>query len=327
MERIKFLDALKLFAIFLVLWGHCIQHLLSDDHWDEPLYRIIYAFHMPLFMTISGFFGAGLSKDSFIHVFCKKFRQLLLPALSFGIVLMICELRTPPHAIYSFWFLKSAFLCSIWYFLVSKPKGSGVRIILLVASLLICPFIGSFKICIMYPCYVLGVLLHDHFEWVKGNVKFLLPASGILFVVLLLFWDASFWKSEECNFQFLSGLDVRILGVYKYCYRLLIGFAGTLTFFTLFEHLSRFVPESRVGIIFCKWGRQTLGIYCLQTFILETFLRDRLNFDRILCFNFIIAPMISFGVLLLCLGCIRILRLSRWTSWAFLGSALKAKEQ
>ena len=32
---IKWLDALKLFAIFLVLWGHAVQHLLSSEYWTS----------------------------------------------------------------------------------------------------------------------------------------------------------------------------------------------------------------------------------------------------------------------------------------------------
>ena len=87
--RIKWLDALKLFAIFLVLWGHAVQHLLSSEYWDEPVYRIIYSFHMPLFMTISGFFGAKLFSIPFTSVLRRKFRQLLLPAISFALIYCI----------------------------------------------------------------------------------------------------------------------------------------------------------------------------------------------------------------------------------------------
>lgn len=55
--RLIYFDLLKLFAIFLVIEGHCVQHLLDTNEYDEPLYSFIYSFHMPLFMTIAGFFS------------------------------------------------------------------------------------------------------------------------------------------------------------------------------------------------------------------------------------------------------------------------------
>ena len=88
-NRIQWMDALKLFAIFLVLWGHAVQHLLSSEPATEPVYRFIYAFHMPLFMIISGFFGARLSEQSFVHGVIKRTRQLLLPSVFYGVILCI----------------------------------------------------------------------------------------------------------------------------------------------------------------------------------------------------------------------------------------------
>lgn len=52
-NRIVYIDALKLFAIFSVLWGHSIQYLITDEYYLQPVYRFIYAFHMPLFMALS----------------------------------------------------------------------------------------------------------------------------------------------------------------------------------------------------------------------------------------------------------------------------------
>ena len=88
-ERIQWMDALKLFGIFLVIMGHCIQYLLSSVYYDEPIFRLIYSFHMPLFMTVSGFFSAHICGDTFKRFLAKKSRQLLLPALSFDVIYCI----------------------------------------------------------------------------------------------------------------------------------------------------------------------------------------------------------------------------------------------
>ena len=78
-------DFLKLFAIFLVLWGHCIQHM-KDTNTDEPVYLFIYSFHMPLFMMISGYFSISSLSMRIWPFLKKKFIQLLLPCLTWYVL-------------------------------------------------------------------------------------------------------------------------------------------------------------------------------------------------------------------------------------------------
>lgn len=56
-------DVLRGFAICLVVLGHCIQegsgevYKLQEAYFDDRLYQLIYSFHMPLFMLVSGWLG------------------------------------------------------------------------------------------------------------------------------------------------------------------------------------------------------------------------------------------------------------------------------
>lgn len=50
-------DILKCYTIFGVMWGHCIQYFTSGSFAADPVFRVIYSFHMPLFMMISGYFS------------------------------------------------------------------------------------------------------------------------------------------------------------------------------------------------------------------------------------------------------------------------------
>lgn len=63
--RIAAWDLLKLFAIFLVVYGHCMQHLLEVDTRYNPMFLWITSFHMPLFMTLSGLFARNSFRASF----------------------------------------------------------------------------------------------------------------------------------------------------------------------------------------------------------------------------------------------------------------------
>lgn len=59
MARLASMDMLKGFAIILVIAGHAVQYLISGHYYDKEVYRLIYSFHMPLFMAITGFFASG----------------------------------------------------------------------------------------------------------------------------------------------------------------------------------------------------------------------------------------------------------------------------
>lgn len=47
-------DSLKGLLMLLVVIGHAIQSLIRDDCYDNHLWNIIYSFHMPAFMALSG---------------------------------------------------------------------------------------------------------------------------------------------------------------------------------------------------------------------------------------------------------------------------------
>ena len=55
LNRILWLDALKCFAMFLVIWGHVIQYGVTD-YLENDIHIGIYSFHMPLFFMVSGLF-------------------------------------------------------------------------------------------------------------------------------------------------------------------------------------------------------------------------------------------------------------------------------
>lgn len=100
--RIEYIDVIKGFAIFLVVMGHVIAGQFSDfyvayedSNYDNQLilWRLIYSFHMPLFMFCSGLFIKRFSesstcKDLFSQI-GKRCRTLMLPYLTMGLLLWV----------------------------------------------------------------------------------------------------------------------------------------------------------------------------------------------------------------------------------------------
>lgn len=84
--RISYYDIVKGVAIWLVVLGHCIQTFGSDPEHNK-LFLLIYAFHMPLFMMVSGkFFISSCHKYNTSQFLKKKFNRLYLPSLFWGLI-------------------------------------------------------------------------------------------------------------------------------------------------------------------------------------------------------------------------------------------------
>lgn len=331
-ERIKWVDALKFFAIFLVLWGHAVQHLSSADEYDSIVYAIIYTFHMPLFMALSGFFADKLKNYDFRKVLKTKFRQLLLPfisAYSIIIILILIFGRERYLLDKEFWFLPSAFFCSILFYISSYYKKYFW--IFLFLSLLISQFIGYYRIPSMYPCFVLGALLNRYFDILKKYSRIIFLLSACVFAILLFGLRKEIYVYSIENFnnlvKDLPFHSPNFVKIYTRAYKLIIGLAGTLMFVSLFEYLSRNIKQTKLGDKIVSSGQYTLGIYIFQTFILEILLAQLLDFStmNIWVFNLVIAPLISIVVLFICLSITKLVKMNKYIAFLFLGEKIKKK--
>ncbi len=350
--RIKAFDVLKLYAIFLVLWGHCIQHFLSSNHYDEPVYRIIYSFHMPLFMMISGYFSLSSMSMPPIAFLKKKFVQLILPTISWGIVIVIITdlintnflpQSSSPWLIrineaigsiisgfygpYPFWFLKTCFICYLLAYC-----GSHLRLnkyLWMCITLIISQFIPHFvSVGVMYPCFIIGMEFKDNQKLYSQICRHFLWLGG-LFLLMLCFWDQFFWGYD--------GILKRIIILYLHTnnhllfvlvtkiYKLAIGVIGSLAFIGLFCSKIPQEKTNKLLSICGNWGQYTLGIYILQSIILEVVMAkyivlDGLNFYL---FNFIISPILSLAVLVLCIYIIKKMSKSSRLAFFFFGTSSK----
>lgn len=148
-------DAIKAFAIWLVVVGHSIQYVSGLDYWNNAVFQIIYSFHMPLFFVVSGFFFVSSIRLGIYDFFKKKSVALLLPCFVWAVIYSICEYQDISTFLlniidprkWPFWFLKGLFkVQSVIYlsFLISnrlmqryKHKDSVVQIIAIVISFIV----------------------------------------------------------------------------------------------------------------------------------------------------------------------------------------------
>ena len=330
-------DALKLFAIFLVLWGHAIHYGQSDHTGTNLVYRTIYSFHMPLFMMVSGYFAASSLRAPVGKFLWRKFRQLLLPWISWNLALSlllvtVAIIKTGDtnllrlvqgHSLYlGLWFLKSCFVC----FLMAYPlyHWGGGRWWLIVAVLFLSQCVPSFNLPLMWPSFIVGLELSRQEKW-RSFLRKHYMWLGLAYVILMCFWSPkglqpwSVWQGRGTDPQtFCTDFLYQI-------YRLCVGISGSLCCIGLFQHIFSQKKEGRIVQTVCAWGQLTLGIYILQTLFIERIMPRLVSFDSLSLplFSFVVSPLLSLVVLVLCVGLIRLISRSKICAFLFFGKPMR----
>ena len=117
MQRIVLFDIAKALCIVLVVVGHYFPE--NSPVWYECLNKLIYSFHMPLFMFASGFIYMATKKEgeSYSKFLVKKLKRLMLPYVVVSVIVISIKMLTEKHA-----FVEAA--SSIWR---QKRKESHTR--------------------------------------------------------------------------------------------------------------------------------------------------------------------------------------------------------
>lgn len=124
MVRLKYIDMAKGVAIMCVLMGHFMQYSASGKN-PSWLWELIYSFHMPLFMVLSGYF-VNFSID--FERLKRRFMCLIVPGFLWSVIIAVVlavlvkythfqnpiENQTFLLRIFKqFWFLSCLFFCYV----------------------------------------------------------------------------------------------------------------------------------------------------------------------------------------------------------------------
>lgn len=338
-QRVEYIDALKGFAIFCVLWGHSLQHLRNGyNFFDNQMFEFIYSFHMPLFFLISGFFFRSSIKMNLKDFLLKKSVQLVLPCVVWALIYYInsfstailnqdkpflsnwlIELKNVLNPINWIWFLKELFISYFIIFVLLKLlKKEWLAFLVSISFVLIAPLCNKQRV--LLPLFWLGIYMKDNYQFLSKYAKQILIISGIFFAICLLFWNGNYTmyvigfpkllNIKTLSFDF-SNMDISL-------FRLFIGICGSLFWFTLFE------TKYKKNIFFdylSKIGANTLAIYVLQRLILEEWINRIIDFPKmnIWAYNLIVTPMISLVILIICNFLIKIVKKNRYVELLLFG--------
>lgn len=272
-------DLAKGILICLVTIGHIIQYGLSSkqSYLEDPLFVLVYMFHMPAFMFIGGYFSRSAWERSGTMVFLNnRWRSALLPGIFWAtpsIVYSLIRIHSQNawdavifgiQRVQSLWFLWSVLVCSI----ICAGLAAATR-----------------RKAAFIPGIIFIMLLPDGtFGWLHGLklTKFALPffAAGffqqelrlralsgrrwlVCLAVICMLWLGFQWTPE--HFAYISGSDIFKMRPLLLAQRLLAGFLGTFIFLSLVKFKGGWL-NLRLAVI----GRSSLGIYILQMQIFIT---------------------------------------------------------
>lgn len=284
MKRLIWADSLKGILIVLVVLGHAIQEVLNTGCFHNQLWNLIYSFHMPAFMAVSGYLnyrptalnnqetGGGKNRLSVCY---RRFWQLLVPYLLWSLIQWLtyqhCDLEALPNIVLYpdtyFWFLWVLFFIAVFFnigdWIAEKLKVKQeviimgfcllFSIIMVVANIRV---LGYQFFAYYFMFFSAGYYLHKYNKLLTSNNWILL-----LFTAIWVFM-AWYWRMHELP-PFLNEIPLPHELV-QYAYRFLTALVAIYVLLSIGPKLldgNRKKPFERIGQI-------SLGIYTVHLLLM-----------------------------------------------------------
>lgn len=324
-ERNQMIDSLKGFAIVLVVLGHVIQTIYAPDRYDANfVFKIIYSFHMPLFIFISGYkerLDFNWIRGRFLRLGIPFWLWVLLDSIICG--KWSCEeLKSSYLRVFhdpsdqGLWFLWVLFLCCVFlgvsiniveYVMKKLHKfrfqtiGAWIIEISMILLLLISlgavwsltgftTILGFRLFCKEIIFFMTGYYIRKYKNIFSGDYKF-----GIFFYILypicVGMWDRTHFVIFYDDMMNLAGSNV----ILKICalgfatvYFYIVSFLGIGFVWKIFEYIS-----NRIKLhILSQVGMYTMEIYILHRYFFRTFSGQRVIDSMISLLLGIVIPII-----------------------------------
>ncbi len=271
-ERDYYFDNLKAVLIFLVVLGHMLLRVSGNDTIDA-IKRVIYVFHMPLFIFVSGYFAKSIYKNGQYR--WKKVLGLLKSYVMFEIAIFIVytflgrktlldiNLFYPDGAP---WYLLAM---AIWYLTIPLfrrlPAKWGIAISLAISLISgYFDFIGDFmaiaRILTFAPFFYMGYYLDAETlkRILNSKYKYLITALGLVLAGIVI----AFHHPLHVVLRLIYGnIPYSYLGE-GMPYGILVRAGIMLAAIIMSLSIMFYVPSEKR--FYSKAGANTMGIYILH---------------------------------------------------------------
>ncbi|MDO5375968.1 MAG: acyltransferase family protein [Staphylococcus rostri] len=268
-QRDAFFDNARAGLIFLVVFGHLINPYTNEQPFLTALYLLIYSFHMPAFLFISGYFAKNIGQAGYIEKVGKK---LLGPYLIFYAFFSIYYFITGKNSsvdldlfdpVFALWFLLTLFFFNVILVVVHQFKPIYVLPAAIIVAMLsgfssnIDGYLSWSRTLVFFPVFYVGYILNGNFDHLIRQKKFA-PLSLAVLVIFFIFYyvhpiDSS-WLLASSPYKDIEGMDVIFSPLKRLLFYLII-FTAMMAFLNL-------TPERRYWFTYI--GSRTMFIYLLH---------------------------------------------------------------
>ena len=264
-------DFVKGILIFLGVYGHTIvvygqvAPTIYGDYGENLFFSVIYSFHMPLFVFISGYFATHTLNKTMSECARKVWHRLLIPAMIWSVVQFLIFYwggyargldSMVMDSLRSVWFLyciASLYLVGNCVFKFGKWKYP-IAVVLMVVMYLCyklpgVAYIEYFQPIRQWPLFVMGVFYYEYKQNLSPSfLKILVAVSTMVYVCLYI------WLASNHPLEYIRSSE-------NYLLRAVVYQTGTITWFAVFRMLYHLIATSRIASYIVIIGRNTLGIY------------------------------------------------------------------
>lgn len=317
--RYLWADSLKGLLMMCVILGHVIQ-FVYDNYNSSHLFNYIYSFHMPCFMAISGYLS--FRTDSRKANYIRRFRQLLIPYLSWSILLALLlgkqmiKIILDPNGY--FWFLWTLFWIYVLFGLSkSIAKKSGISEDLI--SLALCVFLMSLMVLLdfrlfgfqfiayYYVFYYFGFLFH------KYELQNMISLPLLMLMSLLWIFLGWNWTMHSLP-EWMPKIASIPNAVIQYAYR---GVTAILAIIILLKISPKLLDSrKRLNVFVGSFGKMSLGIYTVHLLLIKIVAAYIPTIAQHIRGNILFEVLFMIFLTLFSIGIVQILNKNKFSAYA-----------
>ncbi|WP_378950765.1 acyltransferase family protein [Pelosinus sp. sgz500959] len=295
-NRNQYIDTIKGITIILMVLGHCIQYgsggdyYLNAQYFENPLFKIIYSFHMPLFMLVSGYlFYYTMKKYSAKEVMKSRLTKVILPLfiwttlIEVGLLTVKLIIGSVPSLsslliilvkqyLYSLWFLWAIFWCSVVVVVVERTlKGSIMAYVgICIISLLIPDNFNAHLYKYMFPYFIISYLWNSENLWDRIQMIAQRKRTVAVYIIILIFVGLLLLYKRD-SYVYTTGITIWGKNIERQLlidmYRWIIGLAGSASIFIVVMKLLSWLKFEKMWEYIAKIGQKSLGIYIFSGYL------------------------------------------------------------
>lgn len=313
-KRIEWIDIVKGILMLTVILGHALQAVLQARGLtfdDNTLRNVIYSFHMPAFMAMSGYVvyrPTSLNGTRILPLLQRRFKQLIIPFLIWSVPLYLVSTNVNSigeYIIYpnkGYWFLWALFFIIVIFNAVKTLSfklnvSHGLCLLLTAITLIIIQLIlpnakilGYEYIAYYFIFYLIGYYSHMYKDAFPTN-KFIIWSIFILWGFMAYYWTPNGIPFFLVEMSFLPHKFLQL------SYRIATPIVFIVWMYSFMPNIkirSKYISEKLKDI-----GQISLGLYLVHmviyrrlAFVLSTVLHN-FSITGVVIIEFILLIIIS----------------------------------